>query len=107
MRLDVEPFVLPVADQQRGHVEREIRLIVLDHGRKALHLRGRPTHAATIARSRRSEDGRDCDGLVTSADRLVLLRHLGGMGRHSMISTESPGKIVKCGWFSNNFAAAS
>jgi hypothetical protein len=29
------------------------------------------------------------------------------MGRHSMISTESPGKIVKCGWLSNNFAAAS
>ena len=30
-----------------------------------------------------------------------------GSGRHSMTSTESPGKIAKCGWFSNSFAAAS
>jgi len=30
-----------------------------------------------------------------------------GSGRHSIISTESPGKIVKWGWFSNSFAAAS
>ena len=34
-------------------------------------------------------------------------RHWPGRGRHSMISTESPGKTVKCGCFSNSFAAAS
>src|SRR5439155_460375 len=30
-----------------------------------------------------------------------------GIGRTGMISTRSPGKIAKCGWFSNSFAAAS
>lgn len=30
-----------------------------------------------------------------------------GMGRHSTISIESPGKIVKCGWPSNSLEAAS
>ena len=35
------------------------------------------------------------------------IAHIPGMGGHSMISTESPGKIVKCGWFSNIRAASS
>jgi hypothetical protein len=30
-----------------------------------------------------------------------------GMGRTGITSTDSPGKIVKCGWFSKSFAAAS
>ena len=30
-----------------------------------------------------------------------------GIGSFSMISTESPGKIAKCGWFSNIAAAAA
>src|SRR5437588_463751 len=30
-----------------------------------------------------------------------------GIGKTGITSTDSPGKIVKCGWFSNNFAAAS
>jgi hypothetical protein len=30
-----------------------------------------------------------------------------GMGRTGITSTASPGKIVKCGWFSKSFAAAS
>ena len=34
-------------------------------------------------------------------------RYAPGMGRTGMISTDSPGKIAKCGWFSNSFAAAS
>lgn len=33
--------------------------------------------------------------------------HCPGIGRTSMISTESPGKTVKCGCFSNKRAAAS
>src|SRR5262245_25061566 len=36
-------------------------------------------------------------------DRAYIL----GTGRHSMISTECPGRIVKCGWLANRRAAAS
>jgi hypothetical protein len=32
-------------------------------------------------------------------------RYAPGMDRTGMISTDSPGKIAKCGWFSNSFAA--
>ena len=30
-----------------------------------------------------------------------------GIGRTGITSTDSPGKIVKCGWFSKSLAAAS
>ena len=30
-----------------------------------------------------------------------------GIGRTGITSTDSPGKMVKCGWFSNSLAAAS
>src|SRR4029077_10297819 len=33
-------------------------------------------------------------------------RYAPGMARTGMISTDSPGKIAKCGWFSNSSAAA-
>jgi hypothetical protein len=39
--------------------------------------------------------------------RAPAIRYCPGMGRHSMISTESPGKMVKCGCLSNRRAAAS
>ena len=35
------------------------------------------------------------------------IHHIAGTGKHSMTSTQSPGKIVKCGWLSNISAAAS
>jgi Membrane dipeptidase (Peptidase family M19) len=38
---------------------------------------------------------------------ILAARYAPGMGRTGMISTDSPGKIAKCGWFSNSFAAAS
>ena len=44
VRLDVEAFVFPGADQQRGHVELDVRLVALDDRGEALHLRGRPAH---------------------------------------------------------------
>ena len=48
VRFDVESLVFPGADQQRGHVELEVRLVALDDRGKALDLLGRLTHAATI-----------------------------------------------------------
>src|SRR4051812_45823351 len=37
----------------------------------------------------------------------IAADQLPGIGRTGMISIDSPGKIVKCGWFSNSLAAAS
>jgi hypothetical protein len=53
--------------------------------------------AALVLRAGRAEQR----GAIPAA------RYAPGMGRTGMISTDSPGKIAKCGWFSNSFAAAS
>ena len=77
--------------------------------------RVRPGGQSGRARPSRSHRALAATGLSASQEkekagaciRAGLTRHIPGMGSTSMISTPSPGKIEKCGCFSNSFAAAS
>ena len=77
--------------------------------------RGTPTsvsgiHAAPLSGARgltRADHGWRGPGVNGPRALIPAARYAPGMGRTGMISTDSPGKIAKCGWFSNSFAAAS
>ena len=67
----------------------------------------RPAGTARRRTSAGEAKDRTLTGALVPTVRRIEAVYMPGIGRHSMISTESPGKIAKCGWRSNIFAAAS
>src|SRR5262249_34360236 len=65
------------------------------------------THAIAILTRRRTLVRAPAETLAATEGSGAAIGQAPGMGRTGITSTASPGKIVKCGWFSKSFAAAS